>query len=60
MTDPSARQAVAGLYTGEGWPAAGDELLAHSLSPRSHDMLLEVPARLDQPKCAAVALLRGG
>jgi ubiquinone/menaquinone biosynthesis C-methylase UbiE len=46
MTDPSARQAIAGLYAGEGWPAAGDELLARSLSPRSHDMLLEVPGWL--------------
>jgi SAM-dependent methyltransferase len=46
MTDPTSRQAVAGLYAGEGWPAAGDELLRSSLDPRPPELLLDAPGWL--------------
>jgi SAM-dependent methyltransferase len=46
MTDPTARQAMAELYAGQGWPAGGDELLRRSLEPRSPEMLLDAPGWL--------------
>jgi SAM-dependent methyltransferase len=46
MTDPSPHQAVVELYTGQGWPAGGEELFQQSLGPRSPEMLLEAPGWL--------------
>jgi SAM-dependent methyltransferase len=46
MTDPIVRQAVTELYAGQGWPHDGDELLQHSLGPRSPEMLLDAPGWL--------------
>jgi SAM-dependent methyltransferase len=46
MTDPSPHRAVVELYTGQGWPAGGEELFQQSLGPRSPEMLLEAPGWL--------------
>lgn len=46
MSDPASRCVVAELFTGQGWPADGDELLHQSLAPRSPDLLLEAPGWL--------------
>jgi SAM-dependent methyltransferase len=46
VTDADARQAMADLYAGRGWPADGNALLQRSLGPRSPDMLLEAPGWL--------------
>ena len=46
MTDPSPHRAVVELYSGQGWPAGGEELFQQSLGPRSPEMLLEAPGWL--------------
>jgi SAM-dependent methyltransferase len=46
MAGPTIRQAITGLYAGQGWPHDGDELLQHSLGPRSPEMLLDAPGWL--------------
>jgi SAM-dependent methyltransferase len=43
MTDPTTRQTMSELYTGQGWPADGDEPLHRSLQPRPPGMLLDAP-----------------
>ena len=46
MTDPTVRQTLTELFSGQGWPPNGDELLRASLGPRSPELLLEAPGWL--------------
>ena len=46
MTSPSSRQVLTELFAGQGWPAAGEELLQTSLGPRGPGLLLEAPGWL--------------
>jgi ubiquinone/menaquinone biosynthesis C-methylase UbiE len=46
MTDPAARRVLTELFAGQGWPAEGEELLHHSLDPRTPELLLEAPGWL--------------
>jgi SAM-dependent methyltransferase len=46
MTDATVRRTMTELYTGEGWPDHGDELLHSSLRPRSPGLLLDAPGWL--------------
>jgi hypothetical protein len=43
MTDPAVRRVLTELYTSQGWPAEGEELLSRSLGPRGPELLLEAP-----------------
>ena len=46
MTDPAVRRVLTELYTSQGWPAEGEELLSRSLGPRGPELLLEAPGWL--------------
>jgi len=46
VSDPTVRQAITELFSGQGWPRNGDELLRRSLGPRSPELLLEAPGWL--------------
>lgn len=46
MTDPTVRRAITELFSGQGWPRDGDQLLRRSLGPRSPELLLEAPGWL--------------
>jgi SAM-dependent methyltransferase len=46
MSDPAIRQTIAELFSAQGWPAGGTELLRRSLAPRGPEMVLDAPGWL--------------